>query len=114
MGATQEDDLREMALIAEWGDLAPDAYRDVQEACSKLHCLFCGIEAWMGNDLIKIHRLRLWESKTTETSKEAGKYLGRGWEYDLAGHGRYQFSDMNRRIALLQAAVALAKRRAGG
>ena len=46
---------------------------------------------------------------TTDTGREAGKYLGIGWEYGLK-EGK-SFNDMNRRIALLRAAVELAKSR---
>ena len=103
-----EDNLKEGKLVADLWAIIPDEMGYLTEPVT-MASFWWALEEWMGDDLIRIHRTPLWELITTDTGREAGKYLGIGWEYGLE-EGR-RFNDMNRRIALLRAAVALAKRR---
>ena len=103
-----EDNLKEGKLVADLWAIIPDEMGYLTEPFS-MASFWWALEEWMGDDLIRIHRTPLWEPIITDTGREAGKYLGIGWEYGLE-EGR-RFNDMNRRIALLRAAVALAKRR---
>ena len=103
-----EDNLKEAKLLADLCEIIPVEMVYLTEPVT-MASFWWALEEWMGDDLIRIHRTPLWELITTDTGREAGKYLGIGWEYGLE-EGR-RFNDMNRRIALLRAAVALAKRR---
>ena len=103
-----EDNLKEVKLLADLWEIIPIEMGYFTKPFT-MASFWWALEEWMGDDLIRIHRTPLWEPITTDIGREAGKYLGIGWEYGLK-EGK-SFNDMNRRIALLRAAVALAKRR---
>ena len=103
-----EDNLKEAKLLADLCEIIPVEMGYLTEPFT-MASFWWALEEWMGDDLSRIRRTPLWELITTDAGREAGKYLGIGWEYGLK-KGK-SFNDMNRRIALLQAAVALAKMR---
>ena len=108
-----EDNLEEEKLLADLCEIIPCEIIPIEMGYFTkpftMASFWWALEEWMGDDLSRIRRTPLWELITTDAGREAGKYLGIGWEYGLK-KGK-SFNDMNRRIALLQAAVALAKMR---